>query len=150
MFRVYQVSQNIGSEEYTKFELNVFSFFDDIRGEFIFDKTRIKNVSEKPLLSQEIRCKQILPLVSIEGLLYITDKRVYFQPYKTTQANPVDNYSIKSIKKIFKISNIKGLELWTDSGSLYVSFKTIQESNLVYNKLIQKMTDIQSEQSLLN
>ena len=92
---VYEVSQNTGSEAYTMFELDIFGFFNDIRGNFEFDKTRIKNLSEKSLLDGEMRVKQILPLVSNEGILYITNKRVYFQPYQTIQANPVNYYNIK-------------------------------------------------------
>lgn len=99
--RVYEVSMNSNSEAYSKYEQDVFSF-NDIRGEFVFDKTRVKNFSEKALLPEEMRVKQILPLVSYEGLLYVTNKRVYFQPYQAVQANPVMHYNIKSIRKIFK------------------------------------------------
>jgi factor associated with neutral sphingomyelinase activation len=151
--RVYEVSQNIGSEAYTKYELDVFRFFDDIRGKFEFDKTRIKNVSEKPLLAEPMRVKQILPLVSNEGLLYITDRRVYFQPYKTTQANPVFHYNIRSIKKIFKRRFMlmrKALEFWTEKESFYLAFRSHEDRDLVHDKLMEKVTGAETEESLIS
>lgn len=46
----------------------------------VFNTTWVKKLSEKRLLPQECRVKYIMPLVSIEGLLYITDERIYVQP----------------------------------------------------------------------
>jgi factor associated with neutral sphingomyelinase activation len=153
LHRVYEVSQNTGSEAYTKYELDVFSFFNDIRGEFVFDKTRIKNLSEKALLPQEMRVKQILPLESHEGLLYLTNKRVYFQPYQTIQANPVNHYNIKSIRKIFKRRYMLmriGLEFWTEDESIYLTFKASEDRDLVYDKLMPHIEDAETEQSLMH
>lgn len=150
--RVYEVSSNTGSEAYTKYELDVFSFFNDIRGAFIFDKTRIKNLSEKSLLAEEMRVKQILPLVSYEGLLYLTNKRVYFQPYQTTQATPVTHYNIKNIRKIFKRRYMlmrKGLEFWTEEESIYFAFRSSEARDLVYDKLIKYVEDAETEESLM-
>lgn len=143
----------MGSEAYTKYELDVFRFFDDIRGKFEFDKTRIKNISEKPLLAEPMRVKQILPLVSNEGLLYLTDRRLYFQPYKTTQANPVFHYNIRSIKKIFKRRFMlmrKALEFWTEKESFYLTFRSHEDRDLVHDKLMEKVTDVETEESLIS
>ena len=151
--RVYEVCINSGSEEHTKYELDVFSFFNDIRGEFVFDKTRIKSLSEKSLLEGELRVKQILPLVSHEGLLYLTNKRVYFQPYQTIQANPVNYYNVKSIRKIFKRRYMLmriGLEFWTEEESIYLAFKSHQERDLVYEKLMEHIEDAETEESLMH
>lgn len=131
----------------------MFNFFNDIRGAFIFDKTRIKNLSEKPLLAEEIKVKQILPLVSHEGLLYITNKRVYFQPYQTIQANPVNYYNIKSIRKIFKRRYMlmrKGLEFWTEEESIYLAFRSSEERDLVYDKLMKYIEDAETDESLMH
>lgn len=46
-----------------------------------FNLTKIKDLSEKGLFSHEFKVKRILPLVQIEGLLYVTNQRMYFQPY---------------------------------------------------------------------
>ena len=44
-----------------------------------FDKTRIKSLNEKSQLGgREFRVKQIIPLIQVEGILYLTNKRVYF------------------------------------------------------------------------
>lgn len=151
--RVYEVTLNTGSEEYTNYELDVFGFFNDIRGDFVFDKTRIKNLSEKSLLDSELTCKQILPLVSNIGLLYITNRRVYFQPYQTIAANPVNSYNIKDIRKIFKRRYMlmrKGLEFWTEEETVYLAFKSSAERDLVYDKLMEYVEDAETEESLMH
>jgi hypothetical protein len=51
------------------------------RSEIRFNKTRIKDIFETSLIAKEFKVKRILPLVQIEGLLYITNHRIYFQPY---------------------------------------------------------------------
>jgi hypothetical protein len=71
-----------------------------------FDKTRIKSLSEKSQLSgREFRVKQIIPMVQVEGILYLTNKRVYFQPVHTGiygSANTVVNFKLKEITQLFK------------------------------------------------
>lgn len=46
-----------------------------------FNLTKIKDLSEKSLFPREFKVRRILPLVQIEGLLYVTNQRIYFQPY---------------------------------------------------------------------
>lgn len=152
LYRVYEVCQNTGSEAYTNYELDVFGFFDDIRGEFIFDKTRVKSLSEKPLLEKELRVKQIRPLESNEGLLYITNRRVYFEPYQAISESQ-QVFNIKSIRKIFKRRYMlmsKGLEFWTEEASLYLAFRTSEERNMVFDKLMKYVEDAETDESLIN
>ena len=92
----------------------------------VFDKTRIKSLSEKTVLHKEFKVKQILPLVSVEGILYLTNKRVYFQPYHSIYTKPVINFKLKDIKELFKrrfkLMNI-GMEFITNKMKcLYVAF----------------------------
>lgn len=68
----------------------------------VFDKTRIKDISEMPLISKELRVRQILPLVQIDGLFYLTDKRIYFQPLHSFYAKPLFSYKIKNIIGLYK------------------------------------------------
>ena len=70
--KVYHVSMKMGTEQYTRYELNVEGFFRDIRGPISFDKTRLRNLSEKAVTKTELRVRQILPLIGIDGLLYMT------------------------------------------------------------------------------
>jgi hypothetical protein len=71
-----------------------------------FDKTRIKSLNEKSQLGgREFRVKQIIPLIQVEGILYLTNKRVYFQPVHTGiygSGNTVVNFKIKEICELFK------------------------------------------------
>jgi len=74
------------------------SMFDKV----VFDKTRIKDISEMPLISKELKVRQILPLVQIDGLFYLTDKRIYFQPLHSFYAKPLFSYKIKNITGLYK------------------------------------------------
>jgi hypothetical protein len=40
--------------------------------------------------------KRILPLVEIDGMLAVTNERVYFQPYHNLYEEQVINFKIKS------------------------------------------------------
>ena len=46
--------------------------------EIKFNKTRIRSLSETVLFQKEFKVKQILPLVEIDGILYVTNARLYF------------------------------------------------------------------------
>lgn len=74
------------------------SMFDKV----VFDKTRIKDINEMPLISKEIRVSQILPLVQIDGLFYLTDKKIYFQPLHSFYAKPSFSFKIKNITGLYK------------------------------------------------
>lgn len=59
-------------------------------------------MSEKSLFNREFQVKRILPLVEISGLLYITNERIYFQPYHNIYDTQVISFSIKRFKDFFK------------------------------------------------
>ena len=110
-----------------------------------FDKTRIKSISEKTVLHKEFKVKQIVPMVQIEGLLYLTDKRVYFQPCHSIYSKPVLNYKVKEISELFirryKLLNI-GLEiLTTKHKSLYIIFQNTDERDAFYTALRKMVSD---------
>lgn len=69
--------------------------------EIKFDKSRLKNISELAQFSREIYVKQILPLVEIEGLLFVTNARIYFQPYHNLYDKPVFSYKISAYTEFF-------------------------------------------------
>jgi hypothetical protein len=118
-----------------------------------FDKTRIKSLSEKPVFSSNdidgslsvledrscFKVKQILPLISIDGLLYITNKRVYFQPYQSIYQKPVINWDTAEITSLFrrryKLINT-GMEFLCKQGKgLFLAFKIRQDRETVYRTL---------------
>ena len=47
----------------------------------MFDTSRIKSSGEKSLFGSSFVVKRILPMVEIEGLLFVTNQRIYFQPF---------------------------------------------------------------------
>ena len=63
----------------------------------------MKKLSEKRLIPHECKVKYIMPLVSLDGLLYLTDERIYMQPmHPQTLGKSVVNIKVSSIKEIFK------------------------------------------------
>lgn len=74
----FDIHTKTGTEAYTRYELDIDGFYKDIWGNTTFDKTWLENFAEKPITRVELKVKQILPLVAIDGLLYMTNKWVYF------------------------------------------------------------------------
>ena len=69
----------------------------------VFDTTRIKKLSEKRLIPQDCKIKYIMPLVSIDGLLYLTDERIYMQPlHPQILEKSVINLKVANVKELFK------------------------------------------------
>lgn len=67
-----------------------------------FNLTKIKDFSEKSMFPREFKVKRILPLVQIEGLLYVTNQRIYFQPYHNIYEEQVVHFSIRKFSEFFK------------------------------------------------
>jgi hypothetical protein len=125
-----------------------------------FDKTRIKSLSEKSQLQgREFRVKQIIPMVQVEGILYLTNKRVYFQPIHTGiygSGNTVVNFKLKEINELFKrrykLMNI-GLEfrMKSEQRTMYIAFLNIQERDAFYEAMRQFVGEqcVTAEQSIV-
>ena len=75
---------------------------DEFFGSTHFDKTRIRSLTEKTLLTKELPVKQILPMITIDGLFFLTNQRLYFQPYQNIYEEPVVSYKIADIVQLFK------------------------------------------------
>ena len=93
--------KNLTDTDY-KIMINEFMMDEERFGKIVFDKTRIKDISEMPLISKEIKVSQILPLVQNDGLFYLTDKRIYFQPLHSFYAKPLVSFKIKNIIGLYK------------------------------------------------
>ena len=111
------------------------------KSEIKFNKTRIKKMSEKSLFNKEFPVKRILPLVEISGLLYITNERIYFQPYHNIYDTQVISFSIKRFqdffKRRFKLIDI-GLQLVLQKNNdtpktLYIAFDNVNDRNAIYD-----------------
>jgi hypothetical protein len=88
-----------------------------------------------------------MPLVSIDGLLYLTDERIYMQPmHPVTLGKSVINLKVANIKELFKrrytLMDI-GIEVVSYSYDknklkrkiMYLVFKSRQERDQVFNCL---------------
>jgi len=99
---LYDATQkNLSEVEYTEI-IRLFMADDSKFTKTVFDKTRIKDISEKPLISKELKVRQILPLIQIDGLFYLTDKRIYFQPLHSFYAKPLVSFKLKGITGLYK------------------------------------------------
>jgi len=86
-----------------------------------------------------------MPLVSIDGLLYVTDERIYMQPlHPQTLGKSVINLKIRNITQLFKrrytLMDL-GMEVVSqnDKGkrkTMYLVFKNGAERNQVYQALL--------------
>jgi hypothetical protein len=57
---------------------------------------------EKPQLNKLIIVRRILPLVSIYGVFYVTNKNVYFQALQSVASKPVKIIHFEDITNIFR------------------------------------------------
>ena len=118
-----------------------------------FDTTRVKKLNEKKMLPQEIKIKYIMPLVSIDGLIFITDERIYMQPlHPQILGQSVLNLKIRNVKELFKrrytLMDI-AIEIVAVSPSpskkgkkktMYLVFNSTKERDTVYQTML-KMVD---------
>jgi factor associated with neutral sphingomyelinase activation len=105
-----------------------------------FDMSRIESITEKPLVQAPYLVKRIHPFMSLAGLLFVTDQRVYFQPVYRVSAKPVKSVRYDQIVKLYrrryKLRNI-GFELYTSSNkSLFIAFYSEKERDQIYSLLI--------------
>jgi hypothetical protein len=89
------------NSEYIEY-VNTYINTADILTNIVFDKTRIKSLTEKQLFKNEFRVRRILPLVWIDGLFFLTDKRLYFQPIHSIYAQPIISIKYSNITQLFK------------------------------------------------
>jgi len=156
IFKLYELFRSKNSFHYEQELDKMFFLKADFYSNSVFDKTRIKSLSEKTVLHKEFKVKQVMPLVHMDGILYLTNKRVYFQPYHQIQSKPVVNYKVKDVAELFvrryKLLNI-GLELMTAKGkSLYVIFLNTEERDQFYQELRKLVPDscVTAERSVID
>lgn len=98
-------------------------------------------------------------MVQVEGILYLTNKRVYFQPVHTGiygSANTVVNFKLKEIRQLFKrrykLMNI-GLEfrVQDQEKTMYITFTNSEERDALYDAMRGLVTEgcVTAEQSIL-
>ena len=117
--------------------------------EIKFNKIRLKSLFEEACFPKEFKVKQILPMVEIDGLLYITNARLYFQPYHNLYDKQVSNFKIVNFMEFFcrsfKLLEV-GMELKIkkrDSEGqhrekiLFLTFGSPEERDAVYKKVLE-------------
>jgi len=105
-----------------------------------FDMSRIESITERPIIQAPMLVKRVHPFMSVPGLLYITDIRLYFQPVYQVSANPVKSIRHTDVCKIhkrrWKLRNV-GFEIFTrDNKTLFLSFYTERERDQILGLLL--------------
>ena len=101
----------------------------------------MKTLSEKKLLKGDCKIKYVMPLVSIDGLIHLTDERIYMQPlHPQILGKAVIHIKLKNIKELFKrrytLMDI-GIEILSRSEkdkkkTMYLVFANTYERDVVY------------------
>jgi factor associated with neutral sphingomyelinase activation len=119
-----------------------------------FDSSLLVDFSEKPLVQGAILVTRIIPLVKHPGCLFITSKRVYFQPAPLNNVgDPVVRFRLKNIEKMYKRRYMLrqcGLELFTSNGdSLYLSYANSSQRDYVFDVIAQHNVSIATSSETL-
>lgn len=67
-----------------------------------FDMRLLESVTEKPLVQHQLFVRRVLPLISIHGILYLTNRNVYFQSFHSISDKPVKKIEIETITFIYR------------------------------------------------
>jgi len=67
-----------------------------------FNMSYLESITERPLIKNQLLVKRVLPLVTIPGVLYLTNANIYFQSLHSVVAKPVKIIHLTDITKIFK------------------------------------------------
>lgn len=108
-----------------------------------FNMSLIESVSEKPLHEEtDIFVRRILPLNHLYGYFFITDQRIYFEPFHSISGESVVKIDIYDMTGVFKrryeLREI-GLEIITAKNSYYFTFDNTTHRNRLYSALIKKV-----------
>ena len=119
--------------------------------DFKFNPTKMKSFGERVLFpGKDFKVKKILPMVEIEGVLFVTDSRLYFQRIHNFYDKVVFNYKIENFTEFlcrrFKHREL-GLQLKLtkrdkNGGSvrreetLYLCFENTEDRNMIYEKIL--------------
>jgi len=67
-----------------------------------FNMSYLESITERPLIKTQIVAKRILPLVSIHGVFYLTNRNLYFQTIHSVVNKPVKIIHLEDITNIFR------------------------------------------------
>ena len=67
-----------------------------------FNMSHLESITEKPAVKNQMVARRILPLVSIHGIFYLTDKNLYFQTLHSVVNKPVKIIHLNEVTNIFR------------------------------------------------
>ena len=103
-----------------------------------FDLSWLQDVTEKRLV--ELRCSQVTPLVHTPGRVLLTDAQLYWMPFNSTSASPVERIRFSDMTRVHRRRHMLrplGLEiLLRDDSSLFLAFAERNHRDLFYKTLM--------------
>lgn len=67
-----------------------------------FNMSHLESITEKPLIKNQMTARRILPLVSIDGIFYLTNRNLYFQTVHSVATKPVKIIHMEEVTNIFR------------------------------------------------
>lgn len=67
-----------------------------------FNMSHLESITEKPLIKGQMNARRILPLVSIDGIFYLTNKNLYFQTVHSVATKPAKIIHMEDVTNIFR------------------------------------------------
>jgi len=137
--KLIEFSKNGGLKADQQEELNKLILEDS---KLKFNMSYLESITEKPLVKNQTIAKRILPLVSIHGVFYLTNRNLYFQTLHSVVTKPVKIIHLEEITNLFRrryeLQQI-GLEIYTKKKSYFFAFNNTKEREEIYNILIERL-----------
>jgi len=97
--KLIEFSKNSGLKADQQEELNKLILEDS---KLKFNMSHLESITEKPLVKNQTIAKRILPLVSIHGVFYLTNRNLYFQTLHSVVTKPVKIIHLEDIINLFR------------------------------------------------
>lgn len=117
-----------------------------------FDRKQLESVNENFLISEYVLVQRVLPLTSIYGFIYLTDRNFYFSEILAQTSSLMTRVPIRMIQRVLKRRyelKYSAVEIETDSHSYYFNFKEQSFRDIFYDNLVKHVSaNCMTEKSL--
>lgn len=119
---------------------------------FEFDRRNLISINEKDIAKQTLFVQRILPLRSMYGFVYLTNKIFYFQRLQSDGQTPISRVRLKTILRIFKrrfALQDNAIEFMSEDNTIYYFvFSSKELRDKIYGLMRENMVDCISEDAL--
>lgn len=132
--RLHSVYQN--ESESTRRKKQLEQIIRDREESIPFDSSSIVDLREKPLFSQSLLAAQVSPLVLLPGRFFLTDMRLYFQPFNNVTSEKVLKVDISDMRRIYKRRHAMrhvGLEIFVNNKNYTYSSQSYSSNSSAFS-----------------